>query len=238
MVLQFMPEDNLITMHSNLLSLEKKFLNSTNQWLFEMFDGCPFKDTKYSVQDFSLDMSESDAFLTEAENVRRVYNSLRFLTDSEASDERLWAALCLGPFYEYTRYRWNIANKCTSGNIKQHFMFDGSSRRALTRNALSRLWWIGRLTYNDKDGYDLTDFICRHSDYIMHILERNTSNNPMIVQAFLRAVMAAENDGCNMNTDKVGELSKYLNLLGGTYILDCLSYQQIYDKIYRKAIEK
>lgn len=41
----------------------------------------------------------------------------------------------------------------------------------------------------------------------------------------------------NINTDTVGELSKYLNLLGGTYILDCLSYDTIYNKILEKARE-
>ena len=71
----------------------------------------------------------------------------------------------------------------------------------------------------------------------MHILERNTSNNPMIIRAFLHALIDAKNEGHNINTDAVGELSKYLNLLGGIYILDCLPYQQIYDKIYKKAVE-
>lgn len=41
----------------------------------------------------------------------------------------------------------------------------------------------------------------------------------------------------NINTDIVGELSKYLNLLGGTYILDCLPYDTIYNKILAKARE-
>lgn len=40
-----------------------------------------------------------------------------------------------------------------------------------------------------------------------------------------------------MDTNTVGELAKYLNLLGGIYILDCLPEQRIYDKILTKATE-
>ena len=36
---------------------------------------------------------------------------------------------------------------------------------------------------------------------------------------------------------EMAELAKYLNLLGGVYILDCLPYETIYKKIYDKAIE-
>ena len=35
----------------------------------------------------------------------------------------------------------------------------------------------------------------------------------------------------------VGELAKYLNLLGGIYILDCLPEHRIYDKILVKTYE-
>lgn len=238
MILQFLPEDNMLSIKANLKALEKKFADPSNDWIAETFDGnSPFKDTKYTVDDFALDMSQDDPFRTEFENVQRVYSRLKFLSDSQASDERLWSALCLGPFYQYVQYRWRIKEKCTVSNIEQHFFFTGTSRRALTRNALARLWWIGRLTYNDKDGYALTEFVCSHADYIMHILERNTSNNPTIIRAFLRALIDAKNEGHNINTDAVGELSKYLNLLGGIYILDCLPYQQMYDKIYKKAVE-
>ena len=46
------------------------------------------------------------AYLTDAANAQEVYGKLSFISDSQASDERLWAGMCLGPFYEYTQYRW------------------------------------------------------------------------------------------------------------------------------------
>ena len=151
----------------------------------------------------------------------------------------MWAGLCLGPFWDYVKYRWDINKKCTVGNVQQHFFFGFGARRSLTRNALSRLWWIGRLTYDEKrsDPWELTKFVCESSDYIMHILERNTSNNPSIIRPFLSAIIEAKAQGLPIDTNIVGELAKYLNLLGGIYILDCLPEQRIHDKMLAKANE-
>ena len=40
-----------------------------------------------------------------------------------------------------------------------------------------------------------------------------------------------------MDTRLVGALSKYLNLLGGTYILDCMPEERIYEKTFARARE-
>ena len=76
-----------------------KFKQPSSDWLSEELNQPLFSDTKFKeIKDFSLDMSADPkkAFLTEAENAIRVYSNLKFLTDSQASDERLWAGLCLG----------------------------------------------------------------------------------------------------------------------------------------------
>lgn len=237
MIIKFLEEDSLLALKSNLPQIASKFALLNNTWIEEYFGHSPFLDSKFTVEEFILDMSQAKPFLTEFENVQRVYNRLIFLSDSQASDERLWAGLCLTSFWSYTQYRWDIVTKCTPDNIQQHFFFGFGARRSLTRNAVSRLWWIGRLTYDEtrSDHYELTRFVCENSDYIMHILERNTSNNPMIIKAFLSSLLAARNEGLSINTDTVGNLSKYLNLLGGTYILDCLPREVIYNKILTEA---
>lgn len=237
MKLTFIAEENLLALKSNLTQIVSKFMLTDNSWLDEHFGYSPFIDSKFAVDDFSLDMSQEKPFLTEFENVQRVFNRLNFLSASQASNERLWAGLCLNHFYKYTQYRWDILSQCTVVNVKQHFFFGFGARRSLTRNAIARLWWIGKLTYDSKrsDPYELTRFVCENSDYIMHVLERNTSNNPMITRAFLSAILKAREQGCPINTDTVGFLSKYLNLLGGTYILDCLPEDKIYNKVLLKA---
>jgi hypothetical protein len=238
--LQFVGYDTLDAIKANLPAWVDNFKLDSSAWLEVEMDNALFRDTKYGeIPDFSLDMSEDKPFATEATNAQRVYEHLKFLSDSQASDERLWAGLCLGPFWKYVQYRWDICKKATPANILQHYFFAYGARRSLTRNALSRLWWIGRLTYdeNRKDPYELTKFVCENTDHIMHILERNTSNNPMIIRSFVGAILEGRKSGLNINTDTVGELAKYLNLLGGTYILDCLPEERIYNKILDKATE-
>lgn len=205
----------------------------SNDWLDEICGESPFIDTKYeNIPDIVFDMSapKGKEFETEFENVKKVYSTLNFLSDSNASDERLWAALCLDIGYQYVQYRWNLQ---TVDSIAQHIFFENGNRRSLTRNALSRLWWIGRLTYDKdrSDPYELTRFVCSHSDYIMHFIERNISNNLCILRPFLEAIMEAQEKGYDLNTDDAGALSKYLNLLGGMYILDFMSEEWIKNKI-------
>lgn len=237
MTMQFVSWDDLSAIKSNLENYANKFMYSSNEWIEAELGHSPLTDTRYSMTDFALDMSEEKPFLTEAKNVQLVYENLKFLSDSQASDERIWAGLCLGPFWEYVQYRWDMKRKCTKSNIEQHYFFGFGARRSLTRNAIARLWWIGRLTYDESrsDPYELSTFVCENSDYIMHILERNTSNNPMIIRAFLSAILKAREEGLHIDTNVVGELAKYLNLLGGTYILDCLSTEKIFNKILEKA---
>lgn len=237
MRLTFLEEDSLFALKSNLPQIVHQFALPDSKWIEQYFGHSPYVNTKYVIEDFSLDMSQDKPFLTEFENVQRVYNRLSFLSDSQASDERLWAGLCLKHFWKYVQYRWNITHNCTADNVRQHFFFGFGARRSLTRNAIARLWWIGRLTYDSssKDPYKWTRFICENADYIMHVLERNTSNNTMITKAFISAILIAREEGHPINTDTVGILSKYLNMLGGTYILDYLPEEKIFKKILQKA---
>jgi len=156
MKLQFVSYDNIDIIKSNLKEWVENFKLDSSDWLQEKLGNILFSDTKFGdVPDFGLDMTADKPFLTEAENAKRVYGNLHFLSDSQASDERLWAGLCLGPFWNYVKYRWEIDKKCTVANVQQHFLFGFGARRSLTRNALSRLWWIGRLTYDNGNSLNL-----------------------------------------------------------------------------------
>lgn len=243
MTLQILSEEALSILKDKACverNLNKYKNYTSNEWIIDLCGKNCFIDTKYrDLPEFIFDMSapkgkESD---TEFANVKMVYENLKFLSDSNASDERLWAALCVGEGYEYVRYRWHPQ---TESSVIQHFFFEKKNRRSLTRNAISRLWWIGRLTYdkeNKADPYELTRFVCEHSDYIMHLIERNTSNNIHILRPFINAIIDAQNKGYNLNTDDAGELSKYLNLLGGTHILDFMSEEWIKEKINNRIEE-
>ena len=240
MRLKLIGYDELDVVKSNLAYWRLNFKQDSAAWLENEFGTGLFTDARRAeVPDFTLDMSAYDSPVTEAENVRRVYGNLRTLSDVDAADERLWAGLCLGVFWSYVKYRRDIDRKCTVQAIRQSFFFGKNPRRSLLRNALSRLSWIGRLTYDEtrRDPWELTRFICEEQKYITYVLERNLSHNPAIIRPFLDAIIAAQAEGLPVDTRLVGALSKYLNLLGGTYILDCMPEERIYEKTLARARE-
>lgn len=243
MKLYLVESTSLDALKQNLPSLLTEFNKDNCDWVEEKLGKSPFIATKFpEIPQFSLDMTAEEPSKTDGKNAEIVYENLKFLSDSQATDERFWAALCMREYWPFVRYRWSFEKGITEANIKQHVFFGYGGRRSLTRNTMSRLWWAARLTVdpdpNSNDPYRLTRFACENADTVMHALERNTSNSRSINRAFLSAILdARDKEGLIMNTDIIGELAKYLNLLGGTYILDCLPEQVIYDKIMAKARE-
>ena len=244
MKLYLVESTSLDALKQNLPSLLTEFNKDNCDWIEEKLGKSPYVETKFpEIPQFSLDMSAEDPSKTDGRNAEIVYEHLKFLSDSQATDERFWAALCMREYWPFVRYRWSFEKKgITEANIKQHVFFGYGGRRSLTRNTMSRLWWAARLTVDSNpdsaDPYRLTRFACENADTVMHALERNTSNSRTINRAFLSAILdARDKEGLMMNTDIIGELAKYLNLLGGTYILDCLPEKTIYDKIIAKARE-
>lgn len=246
MKLYLVKSASLDTIKQNLSSMLPDFekANDPCEWLEERLGTSPFEATKFpEIPQFTLDMSSDDPSKTDGTNAAIVYENLKFLSDSQATDERFWAALCLREYWHFVRYRWGFDKKgVTEASIKQHAFFAYNVRRSLTRNTMSRLWWAARLTMNpdpnDPDPYRLTRFACENADTVMHSLERSTSNSRHINRAFLSAILDARDvEGLTMNTNIIGDLAKYLNLLGGVYVLDCFPEKVIYEKILAKARE-
>ena len=82
MKLQFVSYDNIDIIKSNLKEWVENFKLDSSDWLQEELGNILFSDTKFGdVPDFSLDMTADKPFLTEAENAKRVYGNLHFLSD-------------------------------------------------------------------------------------------------------------------------------------------------------------
>lgn len=240
MKLQLISQDSIDIIKSNLEIWKTRFDADDATWLEEKLEGMLFLPTSYEdIPDFELVMDGDNPFATEAKNVEIVYSNLQFLTDSQASDERLWAGLGLSYFWKYIKYRWAIDGRSSVDTLRNHFFFGMGPRVSLTRQGVARLWWIGRLTYDGQrsDPFELTKLVCEQASFIPDILERNTSNNPRIVHAFLDALLALRAEGITITAELVRELSKYLNVLGGTYLLDCLSPEKIMLKVTEKGRE-
>ena len=196
------------------------------------------KETAFEIDDFVLEMGQSEGKepLTDAENAQRVYSHMKALSDSQASDERIWLAYTLQEQLEYMKYRWK-AN--SSQDMLNRYFFNYSKNRSLFRNGMARLWWIGRVTYDEKrkDPFELTKFLCNHQDFIETICGRSTFNNPVVQKATLNALYDVLKDRKSDNREVIREIAKYVNLLAGTFILDMLTYDEVYKKVHKKLME-
>lgn len=238
MKIKFITEEGLLAAKENYTVIFKEVIKKNTVDLPTLLnDSTIIKDSSIEIEDFSFDMSQDKPATTDVENIRRVYNHMKGLSESQASDERIWVAFTLDQGLDYMRYRWMPKNE----NDKfDRFFFKnakhGYSKRPLFRNGIARLWWIGYHTYDAKrtNPYELTEFICKDQDYINNLLDIGFASNSTISKAVIGALVDAEKSGIAITRELVRSISQYVNLLGGIYILDCLSYNEIYNKIKSK----
>lgn len=241
MKIEMLPADKLETLKNNISTLKPHFLEDLNKWITSYFNESPFIETRFVCDDFTITNSSNPK--DDFENVVKLYSAMKIIPDSIATDERLWAGLSLGVFWNYSISRWSKEEWTTSAILDRMFFGEkNSNRRALTRNAISRLWWIGRLTYdeNDKsDHFKYTKYVCSNQRFIVDVLERNISNNFELIKPCIDAIwkFEAENPSKKIDSNEMREIQKYINILGGTYILDCLDYEFLKNKIYNKITE-
>ncbi len=233
MKIKFITEDGLLKAKSNFKAIYKEALksNKTIQEVFE--DDKIIRDTSMEIEDFTLDMTADNPVATDVENVRRVYNHMKGLTESQASDERIWVACTLYTHIDYMKYRWMPKS---ADDKADRFFFNNTSKRSLFRNGIARLWWIGYHTYDTSrtDPYELTAFVCRDQDFINNILDIGFASNATITKAVLAALLDAEKSGIKIDRELVRSISQYVNLLGGIYVLDCLTFYELYGKLKMK----
>ena len=229
-MVKFISEDALLEIKNNKAVLFKDVV-SGKRTLQEAFNNDRIvRETNIPSEDFDLDMSAAKAETTDVENIKRIHKYMSALSESQASDERIWSAYTLSVFADYMRYRWPADSEKT---MMDHYFFSFSPKRSLFRNGIARLWWIGHLTYDatrEGNKFELTEYVCSKQDHINLLLDINFGNNPAIVRATIQALMDAEKKGVYIDRDVVRDLSQYINTLGGTYLIDAFSYDAIYTK--------
>lgn len=227
----------LQTLKKNIKVDMKKYSESNGNSLIETLEKDAFVDIGLEYEKFSLNISNDPQ--TDFENVKSVYGALKdVISPSMASDERLWAGLAFSDdCWKYINARWR-KDGWSSNTIYERFYYKQKGRRALTRNALARLWWIGYLTYDetgktDEEKWKYTKFVCSNQRYIVDMLERNASNNKELIKACINECEKYEKDnpGKKVDSNKMREIQKYMSILGGTYLIDSLPIDILQMKI-------
>ncbi len=242
MNIKFLSELALNTLQANLNQYLHFFNEKDHQSLLLALKSAigeePLKESNIPFRDgITLDPSPRGG--EEVRNIKTIYEELINLPRSIACDGRIWAGLAIDRFWSYTKDRWNFSSALSAEKVEDHFLFKGQSKKAYTRQSIARLWWIGDLTYDENrdDPYEITKFTMQDTDYVVNLLERNFSSNRQIFREFVEAVETARNEGFSVARDEIRQLCKYLNLLGGVYVLDAFPQGLIREKIYNQAIK-
>lgn len=183
-------------------------------------------------------ITKGDYTVHDPTNVKRLYNSLKHLTEAQATQECLWAGLALLQLRDYTFYRIkkDIDDK-NDKRIESSIFFAHGTRRSLFAHVLSRLWWVAHLTYdpnNKKDPFWLTD-IFTESEFgsrTIYFFSSIFTSNRNITRGILRAFHEFKNRGIKIKRKYYLEANRYLNIIGGARILDLFSEEEIMKMVY------
>lgn len=232
MVVQYLSQDGINDIKTNFSKYKKHFSDSDNTWFIKTFtDNGWLKDTKIQIADIILDKSD-DYNVSDRKNIEILYEGLHELSPALATDERIWAGLLFGPFWDFVKYR--RAEEIKSGDeqdIKNTFFFMRGVKRSCFMNCLSRLWWTGYLIYDQsaQEHFKAADLLCE-SAYASTILLFSSSNftaNKEVALGVLDCIAHRKKLGDKIGRYHYVEANKYLNGLGGVILLDTLSREEV-----------
>ena len=239
MKLYFMKQSALDYITANIRTLYVNyFRQKNNQWIYDLFDYDPF-ELFMEVPDFELAVITNRRGETELENCKIIYSKLLNVSESQASDERLWAGLCNGTFYDYVRRRWDYDKlplrdaKKDSEPILSRFFFKGGVSGGKFRNTLSKCWWVGHgvYQYKKRDKFELLDALGSDdfSTKVTDIFYSYTfSSNFTIVSGIINGWREMKDKGYKLSTrGYLRPTLQYINALGGVVLLDIFNEDEI-----------
>jgi hypothetical protein len=224
MNIQFLKDEGIEQIKNKIKENLPLYQQQENNWIGEDYFGRYEKE----FPEFKLDTSEEKPDKTDLKNIKILYSNLKNLKDSQATDERVWAGLCHKEFWNYMKYRWPPIDEKI---IEQHYFFGKDHPTFL--NGLSRLWWTGRLTYDEtlKNPFELTEYLCKDLNGRGGALFAvNFSNNKQLIRIFLKTLMEFEKKR-ELSRKEFNQVKKILVLWGGKIILDTLSPEELTKKI-------
>lgn len=255
MKLYFMKKNVIDDLKANMTTLHPNYYRySTNDWILERYDYDPF-EFFMEVPDFELSMLDNRSIgEIELDNCKILFEHLRKISESQASDERLWAGLCNGVFYKYVRERWKYQQlklkkpDTDTSAVISRFFFSGGGRAGMFRNTLSKCWWVGKATYDGANPkhWEMLDII-GPEDFATKVSDIFYSNNFVANEDILRGICKGlefyRKKGIKLNVmQNIRPTLQYLNAIGGSVLLDMYSdtdiAKEVIDSIERTRLGK
>lgn len=234
MELMYLTSEGLDEFKLGFDSFKHHYQDSTNQWFIDYW-GNKNQLRKSNIELPEINFHYADDITTQdRENVIAIHGALRTLSPAQASDERIWAALCHTVGWDFVKARRSedIA-KNDSQRLKTLFFYSSGIRRSCYLNALAKYWWAGNMVYSPEtpgNPYAALDVLCNNSYFsslVMYISSSNFSSNKDVLLGIVECFKKAQEAGINIKIDYWKEVMNYLNKYGSTIMLDCLSRDDI-----------
>lgn len=191
--------------------------------------------------DFKNDMTTDEKNASDIVNTRFIYEALKTLSPLVATNGYLWSYLCHTKYKEYVITRW-IKNpededkkEDTIKTIKKRFFCSSNKKDIMRMNAISRLWWAGYLTFDEKHGdpYHLTKILFTGQQICADILDTPFCGNKTIIKAILLAIKKYKEEiNENICSEQVRKCVKFFRRYAAVTSVDFLSESEIEDIIY------
>lgn len=238
MKIEFLKQDALDMLKQNVQNNLDRYMDKDNKWIAKMYGDEPFEKYHRDIKEFKLNMSFEKPTESDFDNIKIIYSAMKSVSRSEATDERLWAGLTHTIGWEYMQYRFKSEKE--RNNIGVHYFFTKGSKKSLITNTLSRLWWVGSLTYDEsyEDPFELTKFFKQGlSTKLYTILSSNFCGNPKIMRALLSVFLELEEKDKPLGRGVYTSVISDLNIFGGICILDYIEEDELKDRIRNKTLE-
>lgn len=231
-----MKEDVISTLQ--LTDNHKQVIQKINEaesedWLKEFYGGDVFEDSplEYEYQDLLMDKNKPVD--TDLGNAKIIYKMFSQFADAETCNEQFWMGLTFGRYYSYMKYRWPLEKET---NYKNHWIFGSNKKRSLFFNGLSRLYWFVRYTYDETlvNPFEITEFCFKDVNTFNELVYRSYSNSRDVRLALLKALKLYSEEYGALGMDIIRYGANYVSFLGGAYLLDAFTQEELRNKIFQK----
>lgn len=243
MKLHFFKEDALDYFKANVTINISHYLDTDNSWIFEQYED-PFEEITINCEPFKLYINPDEPTKMDLMNIKILYPALKELSVSQACDERLWTGLAHSDFFEYTQKRWSNSREKDNMKKENYILsryFFAQDSKAKSRHTLAKLWWLGKMLYDDTNQNDPLHFVDTlgrkdMATRINDIFTSNFSRNIHLLRPFLNVVDYYELNERAMSQDYFRSLVQYLNVMGGLYVIDFIDEKDIEYKLKERIV--
>lgn len=242
--LQYLTEEGLAVLKQSFTNHLPEYIAGNQQFFLDYFDKNNYlADSAYTVTDFTDDLvyfknSDED----DLHNIKVIYEVMKNIPTYIMMDDRFWAGLNHTIMWDYIMKRRAgeaFGDGIQNQSDKIYNSFFTHTKHGMKRgtyvNCVSRLWWAGKLTYDEdsSDHYLLTEELCKKgfASTIILFSSSNIMGRKEARFALLKMIKKFREAGNDVKRDDIVAGIRYLNLVAGSSLIDTMSYQDLEDML-------